>query len=137
VRAIVIARGGASPWNDKALRGSMGSLLRIPVSFGASAEEIASELETRGIRQVSAATRGGADPLEFDWRGPCALWISGETGALPAAAKKFDALTIPMSGDVESLNVTVAAAVLLYASRRANAARETKTAAGNKRARRG
>jgi TrmH family RNA methyltransferase len=118
-RAIVIARGGASPWNDKALRGSMGSLLRILVSWGDKAEEIADALAKRGVRQCSAATRGGADPLAFDWRGPCALWISGETGELPAAARKFETLTIPMTGRVESLNVTVAAALLLFTSRAA------------------
>jgi TrmH family RNA methyltransferase len=116
-RAIVIARGGASPWNDKALRGSMGSLLRIPVAYGESAEVIAETLEKKGVRQCSAATRGGTDPLAFDWRGRCALWISGETGTLPGAARKFEKLSIPMTGRVESLNVTVAAAVLLFTSR--------------------
>jgi TrmH family RNA methyltransferase len=115
VRALVVARGGASPWNEKALRGSMGSLLRIPVCHGESADEIARVLEDRGVRQCAAATREGIDPVELDWSGPRALWISGETGALPAAARSFETLTIPMTGRAESLNVTVAAAVLLYA----------------------
>ena len=117
VAAVAIARGGASPWNEKALRGSMGSLLRMPVSFGQTPDDIARSLVSRGVRHVSAATRGGADPSAFDWRGPCALWIGGETGSLPDAAASFERITIPMSGQVESLNVTVAAAVLLFASR--------------------
>jgi TrmH family RNA methyltransferase len=121
-RAMIVARGGASPWNDKALRGSMGSLLRIPVSYGAPAEEIASALAARDMRQAIAATRGGKEPHQFDWSGPLALWITSETGALPAAAKDFEQITIPMTGRVESLNVTVAAALLLFASGRATSA---------------
>jgi TrmH family RNA methyltransferase len=117
--ALVVARGGASPWNDKALRGSMGSLLRIPVAFGSSADEIARELAARSVRQVVAATRGGADPRTFDWSGAVALWLSGETGELPDAARKFEAVTIAMTGRAESLNVTVAAGILLFASGRA------------------
>jgi len=118
--ALVVARGGASPWNDKALRGSMGSLLRIPLAFGASADEIARALASRNVRQVIAATRGGSDPRTFDWSGAVALWLSGETGEVPGAARKFETVTIKMTGRAESLNVTVAAGILLFASGRAS-----------------
>ncbi len=116
--ALATVRGGASPWNDKALRGSMGSLLRLPVAAAVEAADLARTLAARGVRQARAGTRGGADPARFDWRGPIALWIGGETGALPAAAEGFDALTIPIAAGVESLNVAVAAAVLLSTSGR-------------------
>lgn len=117
-QALLVVRGGASPWNEKALRGSMGSLLRVPVASGLDADGLARDLAARGVRQACAATRGGADPRAFDWRGPLALWISGETGALPAAAARFEPLTIAMSASVESLNVTVAASLLLHAAGR-------------------
>ena len=118
--ALVVARGGASPWNEKALRGSMGSLLRLPVAADLDAETIASSLARRGVRQVAAATRAGADPRRFDWKGPIALWVGAETGALPEVARGFETVTIPTTGDVESLNVTVAAALLLFTSGRAD-----------------
>jgi len=116
-RALIVARGGASPWSEKALRGSMGSLLRVPVGYGADADEIATALDRRKVRCVRAATRGGADARRFDWRGPIALWIGSETGQLPARADSFEAVTVPMAGEVESLNVAVAASLLLDASR--------------------
>lgn len=112
--AFVVVAGGASPWNEKALRGSMGSLLRVPVATSASAESVASALAQRSVRCVRAATRGGTDPRSYASEGPIALWISGETGELPAIAERFDALTIPMRAGPESLNVTVAASILLY-----------------------
>lgn len=118
VQALVAIEGGASPWNEKALRGSMGSLLRLPVVIGIDANACALLLARRGVRQVRAATRGGANPAGFDWKGPIAVWISGETGDMPEAAKTFETLTIPIATSVESLNVTVAASVLLHAASR-------------------
>lgn len=120
--ALVVARGGASPWNEKALRGSMGSLLRLAVAFGGDASDYASAFERRGVRQAIASTRGGVDPRTFDWRGPLALWTSGETGEIGSFAARFEPLTIPIASSVESLNVAVATAVLLFASGRAKGA---------------
>lgn len=123
-RALVVARGSASPWNERAVRGSMGSLLRLPVAHGLEGVAIAKALTSRGMRHVYAATRGGTDAHRFDWSGPVAIWVSGETGDAPAAQSKFEHVTIPMSPSVESLNVAVAAAILLFASQRAKSARD-------------
>jgi len=117
-QAMFVVRGSASPWSDKALRGSMGSFLRLPVGYGLESDALAAELRGRGVRQLCALTRGGRDPLEVDWRGPLALWIGSETGSLPAVSRWFEGVTIPMRGDVESLNVAVAASLLLYTSGR-------------------
>jgi TrmH family RNA methyltransferase len=116
-RAFLVARGGASPWNEKALRGSMGSLLRVPVDYGRDIDAITTALESRNVRCVRAATRGGKDARTFDWKGPLAIWVGSETGEMPARTESFEAVTIPMAGDVESLNVAVAASLLLFASR--------------------
>ncbi len=118
-RGVALVRGGASPWNAKVVRGSMGSVLRLPVHVADDAERLAGELRATGLRQVRAATRGGLDPARFDWSGDVALWVGAETGALPPVADGFEAVTIPMAGDVESLNVTAAASVLLFAAGRA------------------
>ena len=108
--------GGASPWNPKALRGSMGSLLRLPVVPAAQAQTLREALAAAGYRQVRAATAGGADFRRFDWTPPVALWLTAETGELPPEAADLEPVTIPMSGPAESLNVTAAAAVLLFAA---------------------
>ncbi|MEM7306829.1 MAG: RNA methyltransferase [Planctomycetota bacterium] len=120
-----VAVGGANPWGAKALRGSMGSLLRIPVSpqRAGSASAVIAALDSVGYRQVRAATRDGADYAGFEWRPSTALWITSETGELPPDAWGFPGVTIPMAGSVESLNVSTAAAVLLFAARAAIARR--------------
>jgi TrmH family RNA methyltransferase len=117
--AFVVIEGGASPWNDKALRGSMGSLLRLPVHRFANADAAERALRELGYRQIRADTRGGRSLAGFDWSGPIALWVGSETGAAPSASNGFERVTIPMRGRAESLNVTVAASLLLYAAGRA------------------
>ena len=64
--------------------------------------------------------RGGADPDAIDWRGAVGLWIGGEGPGLPdELVARCDArVTIPMAPQVESLNVAVAGALLIYAARR-------------------
>jgi TrmH family RNA methyltransferase len=119
--AIVALAGGASPWSTKALRGSMGSLLRLPVASSMETKACFALLARRKVRQVCAATRGGLDPQAFDWKGPIALWITGETGMAPDVGASFESVTIPIAERVESLNVTVAASIVLYCASRARA----------------
>ena len=117
-RAICVVSGGASPFNEKALRGSMGSLLRLPVHRFESARAVFEALG--GHRHVRAATRGGDPWRRFDWSGPVALWVSSETGEPVdgVADEDFEPVTIPMAAGPESLNVTVAASLLLFAAGR-------------------
>lgn len=114
--ALVVLAGGARAFGAKALRGSMGSLLRLPVFEAAEAGEVDARLRGAGYRQVCAATRDGIAWDALDWAGPLALWVSGETGELPQVAETFEHVTIPMRGEVESLNITVAASLLLFAA---------------------
>ena len=123
--ALLVTRGGCRPWNAKALRGSMGSLLRLAVLEIEPSMASVEALSARGFRHVCARTRGGKVYDRFDWSGRVALWLTAETGGFPGelekAAERFEGVTLPMAGAAESLNVTAAAAVLLYAARRGGA----------------
>ncbi|MEZ5974040.1 MAG: RNA methyltransferase [Planctomycetota bacterium] len=101
-RLLVHVGGGVSTGNPKALRGSMGSLLRLPVAPVADAQDAWQELDRLGYRQLGAATRGGKTPARTDWSGPCALWITGETGVAPAVMDRLIPITIPLAAPVES-----------------------------------
>jgi len=116
--ALVLAPGGARPFTPKALRGSMGSLLRLAVYEVADLGRAVGSLAAAGFGQRVAATRGGAplDDAVFPRR--VAVWMSGETGEAPPELSVCEPVTIPMGGEVESLNVTVAGALMLFAARR-------------------
>lgn len=119
VASLCVLPGGVSPWNAKALRGSMGSLLRLPVCHFESAETLAHELAALAVRSVTADTRGGKSWRAFDWSGRVALWVGAETGTAPEVTRGFEGVSIPMAGRAESLNVTVATSLLLFAAGRA------------------
>jgi TrmH family RNA methyltransferase len=114
--------GGASanPFSWKALRGSMGSALRLPVVTGLPTDSMLRCLESSGVRTVASVARGGLDPDAVDWRGSVALILGGEGRGLSheVIARCDVATTIPMAPAVESLNVAVATGILAYAARR-------------------
>jgi TrmH family RNA methyltransferase len=110
----------ASPFSWKALRGSMGSVLRLPVVGGLTTHQAMTTMRKSGVRMVAAVPRGGQDPDAINWRGKVGLLLGGEGPGLTdeAIALCDGRVTIPMAGGVESLNVAAAGAVLVYAARR-------------------
>ena len=117
---VVIAGHSASPFSWKALRGSMGSTLRLPVAQERSLSHVLDVLRASDVRTVAAVARGGSAPDAVMWTGRVAMLVGGEgPGLSDEVIASCDArTTIPMAPPVESLNVTVAAAILLYAARR-------------------
>jgi len=117
---VVVTAGSADPFGWKALRGSMGSAFRLPVAAGASLDEVCREARRRGVRIISTTPASGVGLYEADLSGPVMVLLGGEGAGLPPALQDAaDArLSIPMRPPVESLNVAVAAAVILYEARR-------------------
>jgi TrmH family RNA methyltransferase len=113
--AFVATPSTADPFGWKALRGSMGSALRLPI-VRADIEATLDTLSRAHIQTVALAPRGGRALFEADLRGPVALILGGEGAGLPAEVLRQvgQRVTIPMRGLVESLNVGVAAALVLY-----------------------
>jgi RNA methyltransferase, TrmH family len=116
---IVSLPGTVSPWNPKAVRASAGSLFRLPL-VAATAEECVSRLRESGIRVLTTAVRDALPAHRTDLAGPTALIIGNEGNGVPPelAALADAAITISCPGPVESLNASVAAAVLLYEANR-------------------
>ncbi len=113
--AFVASTSTADPFGWKALRGSMGSALRLPIAR-ATIEDTLREARHAGVRTVALVPRGGTPFFETDFRQPTAILLGGEGAGLPARlAESADTrISIPMHGSVESLNVGVAAALALY-----------------------
>jgi TrmH family RNA methyltransferase len=116
----LVCGGSANPFSWKALRGSMGSALRVPVAAGLSVTDAVQCMRKAGLHVVGAVARGGKDPDDILWRGRVGLLLGGEGAGLPdEIVEGCDSLvTIPMAPAVESLNVAAAAAILVYAARR-------------------
>lgn len=114
-RGMLVATLGVRPFHPRALRASMGSLLRLDLVELQPGDEI----PTDSVHHRFAATRGGADYREATWPRPLVIWMGDERGERvvepPASAQ---AVTIPMAGRAESLNAATAAALLLFEATR-------------------
>ena len=115
-----LTAGTADPFSWKALRGSMGSALRVPHVRGIPAGEVVRRLRERGVAVVATAARGDASYDRADLRRPVALLLGAEGAGLPADLVRAadETLSIPTHGHVESLNVGVAAGILLFEAAR-------------------
>jgi TrmH family RNA methyltransferase len=117
---VVSTDGSADPFGWKALRGSMGSALRLPVVSTADSGVAIRNARRQGSRIVATMPRGGRSLYDVDLSGPLAVLIGGEGQGLSSAAltEADERVSIPMAGPVESLNAAVAAAIVLYEARR-------------------
>jgi TrmH family RNA methyltransferase len=113
--AFVATAGTADPFGWKALRGSMGSALRLPIARG-DMTEVLGALRIARIDTIALVPRAGQPLFEADFRKPSALILGSEGPGLPAdVLRQIDhRITVPMHQPVESLNVGVAAALVLY-----------------------
>lgn len=130
-RALALGPGSAHPNHPRALRASAGSLLRLPVAVGAGAEEVAAHLAPAFPRWLALVPRDGSGLYQADLSGTVVLALGAEgPGLSPTVAARADlALTIPLAPPVESLNATVAAALVLFEVRRQRSAEVGDTSA--------
>ena len=124
VRGLALAPGSVHPNHPRALRASAGSLLRLPLALAASPAEVAQRLAPLRPTWVALEARGGTDLWQAELPGSIVLALGAEgPGLSAAAAGQADLrLAVPMAEPVESLNVTVAAALVLFELRRRLAA---------------
>lgn len=120
VTAVGLLPGTADPLSPKSLRASAGSAFRVPLFKTESLQTLMTSFPTPPAL-LAADAAGRQTYSEWDWQKPCVLVLGGEArgvdpksiGALPVEHVK-----IPMAGRVESLNVAVAAGILLMEARR-------------------
>jgi TrmH family RNA methyltransferase len=117
---VVCAGACADPFGWKALRGSMGSTLRLPVLVHRNVREAIDEARRHGCRIVATSPRDGRPLFESDLRGAIAVLIGGEGPGLALSQIEMadERVMIPMQPPVESLNTAVSAALIVYEARR-------------------
>jgi TrmH family RNA methyltransferase len=112
--------GGADPFRDKAVRGSMGSVFRLPVRHGMTDAEAIAFARKYRLQIVVADGGGSFAHSEADLRKPMMLVVGAEAAGVSSqwlqAADQH--VHVPLCEPVESLNVAVAAGVLLFEAQR-------------------
>jgi TrmH family RNA methyltransferase len=113
---VAVTPNTVDPYNPKAVRASMGSLLRVPVAHIGEVTEFIRKCKQRGFQTVAMVLQGEKTHFDLDLKRPTAVVLGQEgSGLEDDALKDFDLrVRIPMAETVDSLNVAVSAAVFLY-----------------------
>jgi TrmH family RNA methyltransferase len=118
--AVVLLGDAVDPLNPKVVRASAGSLFRLAVAAEPDVGGGLDRLRSSGRRLIGTSARDGEPYDGGGLRGDVALVLGSETHGLDAeVAERLDGVvTIPMAGEVESLNLAMAATLLLYEATR-------------------
>jgi RNA methyltransferase, TrmH family len=116
---IFFNEGTVSPYNWKVLRGSAGSIFRLPFLQISSADLIPL-LRARGVRLLATSSHQGTPLPQVSWTLPLAVFIGNEGAGLSRELMRQmdETLAIPQAAQVESLNAGVAASIVLYEAAR-------------------
>jgi 23S rRNA (guanosine2251-2'-O)-methyltransferase len=114
--ALLIPTKGAAALSGDAMKTSAGALNHLPICRYNPLEDKLVEMQQKGLRIAAITEKGDASIMEADLSGPLALVLgSEENGIRIECLKRADLeLYIPMSGQVGSLNVSVAAGMSMY-----------------------
>ncbi|CAN5144067.1 23S rRNA (guanosine(2251)-2'-O)-methyltransferase RlmB [soil metagenome] len=116
VQAIIIPDKGVGALNDDAIATSAGALESISVCRVQSLMKAVDDLHLNGIKVYASEMTAKINIYDIDLKEPCAIIMGSEDkGIYPALMKVCDEeFKIPMAGNFESLNVSVAAGMILY-----------------------
>jgi len=111
------------PFHPSAVKASMGALFTVNIARVSTIEQLLSWAAEKGLTTVASSAKAKTVYTAAEYRLPVLLLLGNEGEGLPAAAMDACnlAVTIPMAGKASSLNLAVAAGLLLYAIRQSEA----------------
>lgn len=119
---VMLTGNSVDPFNDKTVRATVGSLWHLPIGVGGDPAEVVRAVQLAGYVVLAADGAGETDLFEATDSGLLSgkvAWLFGnEAWGLPGALAELadHRISIPITGRAESLNLSTAAAVCLYAS---------------------
>lgn len=116
VNGIVIQQKGSAPVNGDTIKTSAGAVFKIPICRVSHVKDAMFLLQASGIQVVAATEKTNTTLYDIDFKKPTAIVMGSEgRGINPSVLKLVDAKAkLPILGDIESLNVSVACGAFLY-----------------------
>ncbi|MFM1959866.1 MAG: hypothetical protein RL588_1383 [Pseudomonadota bacterium] len=115
VDAVVLDAGCCDPFYRKALRVSVGAVLRVPQARLAPGADMVSTLEDAGFRVLALSPSGARDLASVSGEGRVAVVLGAEgPGLAPEVLARCETVRIPMAGGFDSLNVATTSGIVLH-----------------------
>ncbi len=118
VDAVIVTGEGGDFFNPNAIRSSLGAVFTVPAAM-ATQTEAASFLQRRQIRPLAARVESSQPLWSANLSGPLAIILGSESAGLGERwqvldGKPIEGVRIPMAGRIDSLNIAVSAAVIVF-----------------------
>lgn len=112
---LIIADPKTELYNPNTIRSSLGSVFTMQIATG-STEEIINYLKNNNIKIYSTFIKGSRNYLNVDYNKSCAIVVGTESSPLSKSwfSKSDELITIPMKGKMDSLNLSVSAAIVIF-----------------------
>ncbi|TCK90567.1 TrmH family RNA methyltransferase [Natranaerovirga hydrolytica] len=121
LNGVILTKDCVDIYNPKVVRSTMGSLHRVPFFITENIKDTLSHLKNKSIKVVAAHLKGNALYDEVDYKNNGVVFLIGNEskGLSESTALESDVwIKIPLHGQVESLNASVAASLLMYEAER-------------------
>jgi len=120
--AVIIANPRGDLYNPNVIRSSVGCVFTVPVAL-ASNTEVINFLKKKGIRIIAASLEASIPYTQQEYTTPSAIVVGTESSGLTAEWIKHSdvRVVIPMEGEIDSMNVSVSAAILIFEAKRQRA----------------
>lgn len=116
---VVVVGDSTDPHHPSAVKASMGTLFSVPVHYASDIDELFSWTMMENVAVVTTSAKTENEIWDHTFASPCLLVLGSETTGLPREVlERAPAIRIPMWGSASSLNLAVAAGILLYEARR-------------------
>ena len=115
INAVIIANPRTELFNPNIIRSSLGSVFTSNIATGSSSEVIGYLLKNK-IKIYSTFIKKSIDFTSVDYKGSCAIVVGTESSSLTNewALKSTKLIKIPMKGKMDSLNLSVSAAIVIF-----------------------
>jgi len=112
---VIVSKDSVDIWSPKVVRATAGSLFNIPITT-ADIEAVVKILKNNGYTLIAADLSADKTPYQVNLKRPLALMIGNEANGLCNEIIAFSDIKVklPMFGDVESLNASIASGILMY-----------------------
>ncbi len=116
VNGIIVQKKGGAPVNGDTIKTSAGAVFKVPICKVDHIKDAMFHLQASGIKVIAATEKTNDTLYDVSFKEPCALIMGSEgRGINPSVLKLADAKAkLPLLGDIESLNVSVACGAFLY-----------------------
>ncbi|WP_339917006.1 23S rRNA (guanosine(2251)-2'-O)-methyltransferase RlmB [Yeosuana marina] len=116
VNGIVIQKKGGAPVNGDTIKTSAGAVFKVPICKVDHIKDAVFYMQASGIKVIAATEKTNNTLYDVSFKEPCAIIMGSEDrGINPSILKVVDdKAKLPLLGDIESLNVSVACGAFLY-----------------------